>query len=66
MVSLIKKEAPPYFRYSIDECFVYLDGIENADLKLLVDNLHKKVKQYVGMPISIGIAPCTIHHENGY
>ena len=57
MVSLIKKEAPPYFRYSIDECFVYLDGIENADLKLLVENLHKKVKQYVGMPISIGIAP---------
>ena len=57
VVSLIRKEAPAYFRYSIDECFVYLDGMENVDLKQWGENLHKKVKQYVGMPISIGIAP---------
>ena len=57
VVSLIRKEAPAYFRYSIDECFVYLDGMENVDLKLWGENLHKKVKQFVGMPISIGIAP---------
>ena len=57
VVSLIRKEAPAYFRYSIDECFVYLDGMENVDLKQWGENLHKKVNQYVGMPISIGIAP---------
>jgi DNA polymerase V len=57
VVSIIKQEAPAYFRYSIDECFVYLDGMENVDLKLWGENLHKKVKQYVGMPISIGLAP---------
>ena len=31
--------------------------MENVDLKLWGENLHKKVKQYVGMPISIGLAP---------
>ena len=57
VVSIIRKEVPAYFRYSIDECFVYLHGMENHDLKLWGENLHKKIKQYVGMPVSIGIAP---------
>ena len=57
VVSIIRQEAPAYFRYSIDECFVYLDGVEQQDLKLWGENLHKKIKQYVGMPVSIGLAP---------
>lgn len=57
IVSIIGKEVPAYFRYSIDECFVYLDGMEQHDLKKWGEDLHKKVRQYVGMPISIGIAP---------
>ena len=57
VVSIISQEAPAYFRYSIDECFIYLDGMDDVDLKQWGENLHKKVKQYVGMPISIGIAP---------
>jgi DNA polymerase V len=57
VVSIIRKEAPAYFRYSIDECFVYLDGMEHLDLKAWGENLHKKIKQSVGMPVSIGLAP---------
>ena len=57
VVSIIRKEVPAYFRYSIDECFVYLDGMEHLDLKLWGEELHKKIKQGVGMPVSIGIAP---------
>ena len=38
VVSIISKEAPSYFRYSIDE-------------------LHKRIKKEVGMPVSIGLAP---------
>ena len=57
IVSLISKEVPAYFRDSIDECFVYLDGMENLDLKKWGEDLHKKIKQYVGMPVSIGLAP---------
>ena len=57
IVSLISKEVPAYFRYSIDECFIYLDGMEHLDLKQWGEDLHKKIKQYVGMPVSIGLAP---------
>ena len=44
VVSIIRQEAPACFRYSIDECFVCLDGME-------------KILRYVGMPVSIGVAP---------
>jgi len=57
IISLISREVPAYFRYSIDECFVYLDGMEHLDLKLWGEHLHKMIKQYVGMPVSIGLAP---------
>ena len=57
VVEIIKKEAPAYFRYSIDECFVYLDGMEKKDLKAWGEELHKKIKRNVGMPVSIGLAP---------
>ena len=56
VVEIIKKEAPAYFRYSIDECFVYLDGMEHIDLKAWGEELHKKIKRNVGMPVSIGLA----------
>lgn len=57
VVSIIRKEAPAYFRYSIDECFVYLDGMEKIDLKAWGEELHKKIMRNVGMPVSIGLAP---------
>ena len=57
VVSIIRKETPAYFRYSIDECFMYLDGIELDHLQQWGENLHKRVKREVGMPISIGLAP---------
>ena len=57
VVSIISKETPAYFRYSIDECFMYLDGIELDHLQQWGENLHKRIKREVGMPISIGLAP---------
>ena len=57
VVSIIRQEAPAYFRYSIDECFVYLDGMSNIDLKQWGEQLHKRIRKSVGMPVSVGIAP---------
>ena len=57
VVSIISKETPAYFRYSIDECFMYLDGIELDKLQQWGERLHRRVKREVGMPISIGLAP---------
>ncbi len=57
VVSIIRKEAPAYFRYSIDECFVYFDEVGGMDLKQWGENLHRRIRQSVGMPVSIGVAP---------
>ena len=57
VVSIIRQEAPQYFRYSIDECFVWLDGMEHVDLKLWGENLHRRIKRCVGVPVSVGLAP---------
>ena len=60
VVEIIRQEAPAYFRYSIDECFVYFpkqSDEESSSLKLWGENLHKRIRKSVGMPVSIGIAP---------
>ena len=57
VVSIIRDEAPAYFRYSIDECFVDFDDVKQMDLKQWGENLYKHIKQSVGMPVSIGLAP---------
>ena len=57
VVSIISKEAPAFFRYSIDECFVYLDGMEDVNLQKWGEHLYERVKREVGMPVSIGLAP---------
>lgn len=57
VVDIIRQEAPQYFRYSIDECFVYLDGMDRIDIKQWGENLHNRIKKSVGIPVSIGLAP---------
>ena len=64
VVDIIRQEAPAYFRYSIDECFVYFPPLKDSSLFTLHsslsewgENLHKKIKKWVGMPVSIGIGP---------
>lgn len=57
VVEIIRQEAPKYFRYSIDECFVYLDGMEGMDYKDWGERLHQRIKKSVGLPVSIGVAP---------
>ena len=57
VVEIIRQEAPAYFRYSIDECFVYWQGFADVNLKQWGENLHKRIKRSVGMPVSIGLAP---------
>jgi DNA polymerase V len=42
--------------YSIDEAFLNLSGI-NEDLKNYSQNIREKVKKWVGIPVSVGIAP---------
>lgn len=57
VVDIIRQEAPSCFRYSIDECFVNLDGIDPHHLKAWGEHLHQRIRKSVGIPVSIGIAP---------
>ncbi len=57
VMTIIAQNAPAYFRYSIDEAFVILEGMAKVDLKAWGENLYKTIKQGVGIPVSIGIAP---------
>ena len=64
VVEIIRQEAPAYFRYSIDECFVYFPPLKDSSLFTLHsslsewgENLHKRIKKWVGMPVSIGLGP---------
>lgn len=54
---IIAEAAPSYFRYSIDEAFCNLKGMDGIDLKQWGEDLYKRIKQSVGIPVSIGIAP---------
>lgn len=43
--------------YSIDEAFLKFKGFEYFDLQIYGETMRKKVSQWTGIPISIGIAP---------
>lgn len=43
--------------YSIDEAFLDMHDLSNADLCRLGMNIRKTVKQNIGIPVTVGIAP---------
>ncbi|AMC99894.1 Y-family DNA polymerase [Halomonas chromatireducens] len=43
--------------YSIDEMFVRFDGFANDQLLEHARQLHRKVRQYTGIPVCVGVAP---------
>ncbi len=55
VMSLIRKSAPSYFRYSIDECFVYFLDDDLPRLKQWGEDMHNSVLRQVGVPVSVGI-----------
>jgi len=55
VMAVLEEFCPKIEIYSIDEAFVDLSVIENPE-KFCLD-LQKKIKQYTGIPVSIGIAP---------
>jgi DNA polymerase V len=55
-MSLVRKAAPTFYRYSIDEGFCDLSGMENFDLKRWGEDLSAYIWKATRMPVSIGIA----------
>ena len=57
VMAVLRSQAPELLQYSIDEGFLDLKGMDHLDLKSWGENLAKRVLQWTGMPVSIGIAP---------
>ncbi len=57
VMTVIRDMAPQCFRYSIDEAFVILEDFSADSLREWGRCLHDRIRQSVGMPVSIGIAP---------
>lgn len=57
VMAILQQMEPEVEIYSIDEAFICLPTKKGADLTAHGRNLRNKIKQYVGIPVSIGIAP---------
>lgn len=57
VMSILADAAPHIEIYSIDEAFMHLDGIRPADVPELCRTLVEKIRKWVGVPVSIGVAP---------
>lgn len=55
MMETIATLVPSIYVYSIDECFAILDGV--ANLTSLGHRIRARVKQWIGIPTCVGIAP---------
>lgn len=55
IMSIVRQRVPRIEVYSIDECFMDLDGISNPEV--FGRELAATVEKWTGVPVSIGIAP---------
>lgn len=56
VMDIIRETAPEFYRYSIDEAFCVLTGMERFDLKRWGEDLSRKILEETSMPVSVGIA----------
>ena len=57
VMNIVKEAAPSFYRYSIDEAFCDLRGMQNHDLRQWGLCLRENILVQTAMPVSIGIAP---------
>ena len=56
MMSVLAQYSPDQEIYSIDECFLGLEGFKSFDLVQYGKAMREKVRQWVGIPVCVGIA----------
>jgi DNA polymerase V len=56
LMNIVRQACPEFHRYSVDEGFCKLDGMDDVDLKAWGEDLHRRILRGLGMPVSIGIA----------
>lgn len=56
VMAILGQYSPDQEIYSIDECFLGLDGFGHLDLVEYGRRIRRQVKQWVGIPVCVGIA----------
>ena len=56
MMSVLAQYSPDQEIYSIDECFLGLEGFSHYDLVAHAQSMRQQVRQWVGIPVCVGIA----------
>ena len=57
VMSILAEAVPKIEIYSIDEAFLHLEGMDPSGIPALCRKLVDKVRKWVGVPVSIGVAP---------
>ena len=57
VMSILSAHTERLYQYSIDEAFLLLDHVAEAEQKNYCEQLVKKIQKGIGIPVSIGIAP---------
>lgn len=57
VMSILADAVPKIEIYSIDEAYLHIEGISQSEVPTLCKRLREKVLQWVGIPVSIGVAP---------
>lgn len=56
VMSILAAAVPKIEIYSIDEAYLCVDGIDKKRLEVLCPELVRRIRKWVGIPVSIGIA----------
>ena len=57
VMSILADAVPKIEIYSIDEAFLCMEGMDNSRVAEISAELVRKIRKWVGIPVSIGIAP---------
>ena len=57
VMMILREESPVVEQYSIDEAFLRLNFTTREETATFAEHLRAKILRWVGMPVSIGIAP---------
>ncbi|TVP47537.1 MAG: Y-family DNA polymerase [Halomonas sp.] len=57
LTQLLRDACPEVAPYSIDEMFIYLDGLDTTQCETLGRRLHQRIRRHLGLPVCVGLAP---------
>jgi len=57
LCQLLRDACPEVAPYSIDEMFIYLEGLDTAQCEALGRRLRQRIRRHLGLPVCVGLAP---------